>query len=169
VYKYPVSLHPVCSLICWIFFVLQQQQPTFIHSQTQRDGCSDIPAIIPGAANNNNFNNNPHMNNMMDFEDADSQLVAQLENDGAAIAQEDDVIDLEKNSKYINGLIDNLSSALDKYILRGSNQSKEQSQNIMTMIESQAKDQELILRANRMVRRAGLPAIQQQQQQKASS
>lgn len=65
-------------------------------------------------------------------------------------------INIEKNNQYIHGLLDNLSGALDRYILRGSNQSKQQACNIWTMIESQAQNDDLKQRATRMVQRAGL-------------
>lgn len=60
-----------------------------------------------------------------------------------------------KNSKYIQGLLDNLTKALDKYILGGSPISLTQAQNILTVIESGALDEELVKRAHRMMHRAG--------------
>ena len=63
---------------------------------------------------------------------------------------------LDKNTRYTLGLIDNLSSSLDKYILSGSKESMLQARNILLMIKSQTEDDKLIQRANRMFKRAGI-------------
>ncbi|KAL7575275.1 hypothetical protein ACA910_001800 [Epithemia clementina (nom. ined.)] len=93
-----------------------------------------------------------------------STLLSQSDDDGdqaatATLAFEEhkpDFIDLEKNKKYILGLLDNLSMALDKYILSGSKDSMTQAHNILAMIENQAQDQQLVQRAHRMLKRAGI-------------
>lgn len=64
---------------------------------------------------------------------------------------------LDKNSRYIKGLMDNLSTLLDKYIMSGSPKIRERVFNVLDQISSEAKDEELVHQSLRMVKRAGVP------------
>lgn len=66
--------------------------------------------------------------------------------------------DLEKNTKYINGLLENLTAVLDKWIIDGSKVTQRSIYNVIRVIESEAMDPEMVKRAIRAARRAGLPA-----------
>ena len=79
-----------------------------------------------------------------------------VEQEGSSVEEEVDSIDMDKNNKYILGLIDNLTTALDKYILTGSKTAVTQAQNILVTIESLAENEKLVLRARRMFQRAGI-------------
>jgi hypothetical protein len=64
---------------------------------------------------------------------------------------------LDQNSIYIEGLIENLSPVLDKYIMSGSPKALERVFNILDQIAAQADDEELVRKAIRMTKRAGVP------------
>jgi ATP-dependent 26S proteasome regulatory subunit len=63
---------------------------------------------------------------------------------------------LEKNSAYIHGLLENLTAILDKWITNGSPAAQKRAANVLWTIESEAMDPELVKRAVRMIQRAGL-------------
>jgi hypothetical protein len=72
--------------------------------------------------------------------------------------EESDASSSSKNTRYIEGLLDNLSTLLDKYVLSGSPVTREAAYNVLRMIEAESQDNELVVKAERMARRAGLPA-----------
>jgi hypothetical protein len=64
---------------------------------------------------------------------------------------------LEKNSAYIHGLLENLTAAVDKWIMTGSPASQKRVYNVLQMIQSEAMDPELVKKGERCIKRAGLP------------
>lgn len=86
---------------------------------------------------------------------------------------------MEQNTKYINDLIVTLDTLGDHYIVSGSMATRRRAYNILQQIERLAKDKELLKKAERLVKRAGIPmdppppipptehipAVDQQQQQ----
>jgi len=64
--------------------------------------------------------------------------------------------EINRNSIHIVSLLENLSSALDEFILKGSMKAKINASNIMKQIKSESKNEELTKQAIRMIRRAGL-------------
>eukprot|EP00584_Thalassiosira_punctigera_P008783 CAMPEP_0172541296 /NCGR_PEP_ID=MMETSP1067-20121228/12125_1 /TAXON_ID=265564 ORGANISM="Thalassiosira punctigera, Strain Tpunct2005C2" /NCGR_SAMPLE_ID=MMETSP1067 /ASSEMBLY_ACC=CAM_ASM_000444 /LENGTH=308 /DNA_ID=CAMNT_0013327303 /DNA_START=96 /DNA_END=1019 /DNA_ORIENTATION=- len=64
---------------------------------------------------------------------------------------------LEQNSKYIRGLIETLESLLDKWIVSGAMATRRRAYNILQQIERLSMDKDLALRAERMVKRSGMP------------
>jgi hypothetical protein len=64
---------------------------------------------------------------------------------------------LEKNSAYIHGLLENLTAAVDKYIMTGSPASQKRVYNVLQMIQSEAMDPELVKKGERLIKRGGLP------------
>lgn len=67
-----------------------------------------------------------------------------------------DEIKERSNSPYIQGLLKELSTALDKYIMTGSKTSIGSALNIVAQIEKEAMEEELIDQAKRMMQRAGV-------------
>lgn len=65
--------------------------------------------------------------------------------------------EMEKNSKYIKGLMENLSDLCDKYICSGSKAVRARLLNVLDRISAEAFDQELVLQSVRMVKRAAVP------------
>ena len=65
----------------------------------------------------------------------------------------------ESNTKYINGLLDTLESLLDKYIVSGSMATRRRAYNILQQIFRLSMDSELIRKAERMVKRSGMPMV----------
>ncbi|KAL7529375.1 hypothetical protein ACHAXR_002931, partial [Thalassiosira sp. AJA248-18] len=63
----------------------------------------------------------------------------------------------EQNTKYVKGLIQTLESLLDKYIVSGSMPTRRRAYNILQQIERLSLDKELVLRAERLVKRSGMP------------
>lgn len=63
-----------------------------------------------------------------------------------------------KNTRYVEGLIENLDAVLSKYILSGSPATQQRAINIFEQIQAESRDEELVKRALRMTQRAGLPA-----------
>jgi hypothetical protein len=61
------------------------------------------------------------------------------------------------NRVYVEGLIENLMSLLDKWILSGSPESKKQAYNVLEQIHRLSQDTELVQKAERLIQRAGLP------------
>ncbi|KAL7519704.1 hypothetical protein ACHAWX_004455 [Stephanocyclus meneghinianus] len=64
---------------------------------------------------------------------------------------------LQQNSKYIKGLIENLEGVLDKWIISGSLATRRRAYNILHQIQRLAMDPEQARQAMRMVNRAGMP------------
>jgi len=64
---------------------------------------------------------------------------------------------LQQNANYINGLLDNLTTALDKWIVSGNLATRMRAYNIMKQIERESMDQDLVDRSKRMVSRASMP------------
>jgi ATP-dependent 26S proteasome regulatory subunit len=71
----------------------------------------------------------------------------------------------DKNRVYIQGLHDNLTASLDKWIMTGNPATKQRAYNVLEQIQSQAHDKELVEQAERLLQRAGLPLPEQRQQQ----
>ncbi len=63
----------------------------------------------------------------------------------------------QSNSTYINGLLDTLESLLDKYIVSGSMATRRRAYNILQQIIRLSMDKDLVRKAERMVRRSGMP------------
>ena len=63
----------------------------------------------------------------------------------------------DQNRTYIEGLLQNLSAALDRWIVTGSNGTKERAFNIMRQIKRESMDDELLKQAIRMSERASMP------------
>jgi hypothetical protein len=51
-----------------------------------------------------------------------------------------------RNSRYLDGLFDNMSRSLDKYVMSGSPGSRQSVCNLLDQIESQTRDPEVVLR-----------------------
>lgn len=66
------------------------------------------------------------------------------------------------NNLYINGLLQNLSSQLDQYVMSGSKEKIGTALNIMKQIEREAMDDELVQQAQRMVQRAGMALLERE-------
>jgi hypothetical protein len=64
---------------------------------------------------------------------------------------------LEKNSAYINGLFENLTEIVDKFIMTGAPATQKRAYNVLQMIQSEAMDPELVKKSVRLMTRAGLP------------
>jgi len=69
----------------------------------------------------------------------------------------DTIMMVSKNSKYIAGLMENLTDACDKWILTGSNGVRERAINILTQIQQSSQDPDLVLQSERLVLRTGMP------------
>jgi hypothetical protein len=67
---------------------------------------------------------------------------------------------LEKNSAYINGLLENLTEIVDKWIMAGSPATQKRAYNVLQMIQSEAMDPELVKKSVRLMKRAGLPVAE---------
>lgn len=65
----------------------------------------------------------------------------------------------DKNRVYIQGLYENLTTCLDKWIMTGNPASKQRAYNILEQIQSQAHNVELVEQAQRLLQRAGLPLL----------
>mmetsp|Transcript_22171 Transcript_22171/g.30867 ORF Transcript_22171/g.30867 Transcript_22171/m.30867 type:complete len:679 (+) Transcript_22171:88-2124(+) len=63
----------------------------------------------------------------------------------------------EKNAVYISGLLDNLGTALDKYICTGALATRTRAFNIIKQVEREAMDENMAKQAKRMASRAGMP------------
>jgi len=63
----------------------------------------------------------------------------------------------DQNRTYIEGLLQNLSAALDRWIVTGSNGTKESAFNIMRQIKRESMDEDLLKQAIRMSERASMP------------
>jgi hypothetical protein len=68
---------------------------------------------------------------------------------------------LEKNSAYINGLFENLTEIVDKYIMTGAPATMKRAYNVLQMIQSEAMDKELVKKSVRLMTRAGLPVAKE--------
>eukprot|EP00804_Cyclotella_cryptica_P016489 CCRYP_004706-RB/>CCRYP_004706-RB protein AED:0.04 eAED:0.04 QI:220/1/1/1/1/0.83/6/1051/545 len=64
---------------------------------------------------------------------------------------------LQQNSKYIKGLMENLEGVLDKWITSGSLATRRRAYNILHQIQRLAMDPEQARQAMRMVKRSGMP------------
>eukprot|EP00548_Thalassiothrix_antarctica_P008017 CAMPEP_0194143484 /NCGR_PEP_ID=MMETSP0152-20130528/12655_1 /TAXON_ID=1049557 /ORGANISM="Thalassiothrix antarctica, Strain L6-D1" /LENGTH=636 /DNA_ID=CAMNT_0038842927 /DNA_START=157 /DNA_END=2067 /DNA_ORIENTATION=+ len=64
---------------------------------------------------------------------------------------------LEKNEKYIEGLIDNLTQVLDRWVVLQSSAKKTQVQNILDQILRESKVESLTIKTLKLVKRAGFP------------
>jgi hypothetical protein len=51
---------------------------------------------------------------------------------------------LEKNSAYINGLFENLTEIVDKFIMTDAPATQKRAYNVLQMIQSEAMDPELV-------------------------
>ncbi|GAX14831.1 hypothetical protein FisN_29Lh037 [Fistulifera solaris] len=71
----------------------------------------------------------------------------------------------DKNRVYIQGLHDNLTTCLDKWIMTGNPATKQRAYNVLEQIQSQAHDKELVEQAERLLQRAGLPLPEQRRRQ----
>eukprot|EP00545_Synedropsis_sp_CCMP1620_P011395 CAMPEP_0119023372 /NCGR_PEP_ID=MMETSP1176-20130426/29840_1 /TAXON_ID=265551 /ORGANISM="Synedropsis recta cf, Strain CCMP1620" /LENGTH=621 /DNA_ID=CAMNT_0006978445 /DNA_START=51 /DNA_END=1916 /DNA_ORIENTATION=+ len=69
----------------------------------------------------------------------------------------EDTPDLEQNEVYIQGLIQNLTEVLDRWVVTSSPVKKAQVQNILNQIRRESKSQSLILTATRLAKRGGFP------------
>mmetsp|Transcript_12263 Transcript_12263/g.22979 ORF Transcript_12263/g.22979 Transcript_12263/m.22979 type:complete len:657 (+) Transcript_12263:124-2094(+) len=67
--------------------------------------------------------------------------------------------DVNLNRTYIEGLLQNLSASLDRWIITGSAGTKQQAYNIMRQIKRESVDEELFKQAIRMAERASVPMI----------
>jgi hypothetical protein len=65
--------------------------------------------------------------------------------------------DVNQNRTYIEGLLQNLSASLDRWIITGSAGNKQQAFNIMRQIQRESVDEELFKQAIRMAERASVP------------
>ncbi|CAB9502956.1 AAA ATPase forming ring-shaped complexes [Seminavis robusta] len=77
-----------------------------------------------------------------------------------------DTQNAEKNAIYVNGLLDNLTQVLDKWIINGARTTQTSVYNLVRQIEREAQDPELVKKAKRMVKRAGLPLEDTSQRKK---
>lgn len=66
-------------------------------------------------------------------------------------------LNASKNRNYINGLLQNLSVTLDKWIMTGSMATRRRAYNIITQVERESLDDDGMQLAARMAARAGLP------------
>mmetsp|Transcript_30827 Transcript_30827/g.47009 ORF Transcript_30827/g.47009 Transcript_30827/m.47009 type:complete len:191 (-) Transcript_30827:1260-1832(-) len=69
----------------------------------------------------------------------------------------EDLPDLEKNEKYVEGLIENFTEVLDRWVVLRSAPKKEQAQNILDQIRRESKVDSLTNKAIRLAERAGFP------------
>lgn len=67
--------------------------------------------------------------------------------------------DANQNRTYIEGLLQNLSASLDRWIITGSAGKKQQAYNIMRQIQRESLDEELFKQAIRMAERASVPMV----------
>jgi len=63
----------------------------------------------------------------------------------------------ERNTEFVEGLMENLSKLCDRYIMNGSPKIREQVFNVLDQIAAEAVDRELVNQSIRMVKRAGVP------------
>ena len=63
---------------------------------------------------------------------------------------------LDQNTKYINGLLSNLETTLDKWIVTGSMATRRHAYNILQQVERLSMDADLYRRAERLVKRSGM-------------
>lgn len=77
--------------------------------------------------------------------------------------------DFAQNETYIQGLINNLTVALDRWIITGSPVKKTQVQNILYQIKRESKSDALILAATRLAKRAGFPTEEDKELGKTDS
>jgi len=63
----------------------------------------------------------------------------------------------DQNKAYIHGLLQNLSAALDRWIVNGSLTTRTMAYNIYQQIQRESMDEELVKQATRMANRAGMP------------
>jgi SpoVK/Ycf46/Vps4 family AAA+-type ATPase len=64
-----------------------------------------------------------------------------------------------RNSHYIQGLLDNLTHALDRWIITGSKAPQERAKNILQQIRREAMDAHAVEKAELMAQRAGINPI----------
>lgn len=76
-------------------------------------------------------------------------------NDDVAVNEESK--ELAVNRAYIEGLLQNLSAALDRWIVNGSMNTRMRAYNIILQIRRETFDEELYKQATRMASRAGMP------------
>lgn len=77
--------------------------------------------------------------------------------DNLSIPSANSFSDADKNKVYIEGLLKNLSDALDKWIVSGNEVIQTRAFNIMKQIERECLDQDQVQRSIRMANRAGMP------------
>jgi hypothetical protein len=64
---------------------------------------------------------------------------------------------VEQNRAFIGGLMSNLGTLCDKYIMSGSPKTRERVFNVLDQIAAESVEEELIRQSVRMVKRAGVP------------
>lgn len=69
-------------------------------------------------------------------------------------------VEHRRNAAYVDSLLENLTTLLDKWILTGSAATKQGAYNILEQIQSHARDPEQVVLARRRVQRAGLSLLQ---------
>jgi hypothetical protein len=85
--------------------------------------------------------------------EAEDQLLEEVHNENNNVQSKTE----QSNTKYIHGLLTTLESLLDKYIVSGSMATRRRAYNILQQIIRLSMDKELIRKAERMVRRSGMP------------
>lgn len=75
----------------------------------------------------------------------------------------------DKNRVYIQGLHDNLTACLDKWIMTGNPATKQRAYNVLEQIQLQAQEDELVEQAQRLLQRAGLPLPDNSKQRRAQA
>ena len=64
-----------------------------------------------------------------------------------------------RNAHYIQGLLDNLTHALDRWIITGSKAPRERAERILQQIQREAMDANVVTKAQLLVQRAGIPMV----------
>lgn len=99
------------------------------------------------------------------------KLASASANDGLAAKNEAPAatsVEDRKNAAYVDSLLENLTTLLDKWILTGSAATKQGAYNILEQIQLHARDPEQLELAKRRVQRAGLPFQQKEIAQKSN-
>ncbi|CAJ1940092.1 unnamed protein product [Cylindrotheca closterium] len=65
--------------------------------------------------------------------------------------------DVDKNTVYVRGLMENLSTLCDKYIVTGSEPTRKRLLNVLDRIYAESFDRDLVLQSVRMAKRAAVP------------
>jgi energy-coupling factor transporter ATP-binding protein EcfA2 len=97
-------------------------------------------------------NNN---NNSESGSRSSSASLTEPEDGSSSFNNEDSTAD--RNASYVESLLDNLTTALDKWILNGSPVQQERAHNILQQIQQQSMDDDYVEQAFRRMKRAGMP------------